>query len=160
MARCYQLVGVPASGKSTWVQAQDWASNCAYISTDKYVEAHAREIGSTYSQVFDEVMPRAVRMMAEEVARAREVGQSIIWDQTSVSVGSRRRKFRMLPDYEHIAVVFHTPDPDELARRLALREGKTIPDPVMQSMIRNFEMPSLVEGFKEIWHVGAQVDQK
>ena len=57
----------------------------------------------------------------------------------------------MLPDYEHIAVVFKTPEPEELARRLASRPGKNIPAHVMRSMIDNFEMPTLDEGFTQVW---------
>lgn len=152
MAKCYQLIGVPGSGKSTWVEAQDWALTCARVSTDKWVEIYAKEVGRTYSEVFDAFMPTAVDLMAKEVVAAREIGRDIIWDQTSTTVKSRARKFNMLPDYEHIAVVFKTPEADELARRLASREGKTIPDHVMRSMIKGFEMPDEAEGFKEIWY--------
>ena len=151
MAKCYQLVGVPASGKSTWIKNQDWSSNCVVVSTDEFVEAHAQEVGKTYSEVFDEYMPTAVKLMADKVVEAREAGKDIIWDQTSTGVKARARKFNMLPDYEHIAVVFKTPEPEELARRLASRPGKNIPDHVMRSMINNFEMPDTEEGFKEIW---------
>jgi predicted kinase len=151
MAKCYQLVGIPGSGKSTWVANQNWANDCAYVSTDGYVEKFARRMGKTYSEVFDLVMPRAVRLMARAVVRARELDKDIIWDQTSTSVLSRRRKFNMLPDYYHIAVVFPAPEKAELARRLASRPGKHIPKKVIKSMIHNFEMPSEEEGFAEIW---------
>ena len=151
MAKCYQLVGIPGSGKSTWVANQNWAQDCAYISTDGYVEKFARRMGKTYSEVFDLVMPRAVRLMARAVVRARELDKDIIWDQTSTSVLSRKRKFNMLPNYYHIAVVFPTPEKEELARRLASRPGKHIPKKVIKSMIHNFEMPSEDEGFAEIW---------
>jgi len=151
MPKCYQLVGVPGSGKSTWVNGQDWAEDCAYISTDKFVDAHAEETGKTYSEVFNDFMPKAVEMMAAEVVQAREAGKDIIWDQTSTTVKSRTRKFNMLPDYEHIAVVFETPPRPELKRRLDNRPGKEIPDVVIEGMISSFEMPSEQEGFKEIW---------
>jgi predicted kinase len=151
MAKCYQLVGVPASGKSTWIKSQDWALGLTIVSTDAFVEDYARAQGKTYSEVFVEYMPTAVNLMAEQVVFAREHGHDIIWDQTSTTVKTRARKFNMLPDYEHIAVVFKTPKKDELARRLASRPGKNIPDFVMQNMIENFEMPSEEEGFKEIW---------
>jgi hypothetical protein len=59
----------------------------------------------------------------------------------------------MLPDYEHIAVVFKTPESDELARRLASRPGKNIPEHVMRGMIEGWDEPELDEGFKEIWRV-------
>lgn len=152
MPKCYQLVGVPASGKSTWVDNQAWALACAKVSTDKWVEIYAREVGKTYSEVFTDFMPTAVDLMAKEVVAAREAGRDIIWDQTSTTVKSRKRKFNMLPDYEHIAVVFKTPEHTELMRRLFSRPGKDIPDHVIASMIASFEMPSEDEGFKEIWY--------
>jgi predicted kinase len=122
------------------------------VSTDNFVEDYAKTQGKTYSEVFDDYMPTAVDLMCKVVVHAREHGHDIIWDQTSTSVKSRARKFRMLPDYEHIAVVFKTPDEEELSRRLSSRPGKNIPAHVMRSMIDHFEMPDEEEGFKEIWH--------
>jgi predicted kinase len=151
MPKCYQLVGVPASGKSSWVNNQDWAKDCVVVSTDHFVEIYARLVGKTYSEVFNDFMPRAVDMMAKEVVIAREMNKDIIWDQTSTTVKSRARKFRMLPDYEHIAVVFETPNRIELKRRLDSRPGKEIPDAVIEGMLASFEMPTEEEGFKEIW---------
>lgn len=149
--RLYVLVGVPGSGKSTWVNKQAWAKDCAYVSTDKWVEGHAEAMGKTYSEVFDEFMPQAVQMMAKDVIEAREAGKDIIWDQTSTTLMSRKRKFKMLPNYYAIAVVFKTPEKEELAKRLASRPGKIIPDHVMRSMIDGFDMPTEEEGFREIW---------
>ena len=150
--RCYQMIGVPGSGKSTWIKNQDWALGLTVVSTDDFVEDYAKTQGKTYSEVFDEYMPTAVDLMAKAVVHAREHGHDIIWDQTSTTEKSRARKFRMLPDYEHIAVVFKTPDATELARRLASRPGKNIPDHVIRSMIDHFEMPTQEEGFREIWY--------
>ena len=152
MPKCYQLVGVPASGKSSWVNNQDWAKDCVVVSTDHFVEIYAKQVGKTYSEVFNDFMPTAVDMMAKEVIIARELGKDIIWDQTSTTVKSRARKFNMLPDYEHIAVVFRCPDVDDLTRRLLSRPGKLIPVDVLHDMIKNFEVPTEEEGFKEIWY--------
>ena len=154
MPKCYQLVGVPCSGKSTWIKNQDWAKDCVVVSTDEFVEDYAKECGKTYSEVFVEYMPTAVNLMADKVIRAREQGKDIIWDQTSTTAISRRRKFNMLPNYEHIAVVFKTPEHKELMRRLFSRPGKEIPDHVIASMIASWEDPSLDEGFVEIRNIG------
>ena len=151
MAKCYQLVGVPASGKSTWIKNQEWAADCVVVSTDEFVEAHAQEVGSTYSEVFDDYMPTAVKLMADKVVEAREADKDIIWDQTSTTKKSRVRKFNMLPDYQHIAVVFKTPDRTELDVRLSGRPGKHIPKRVVDSMIASFEMPDTAEGFIQVW---------
>lgn len=152
MPRCYQLVGVPGSGKSTWVANQIWVRDCAVVSTDAYVERFAQRMGKTYSEVFDLVMPRAVRLMMRAVRRARSAGQDVIWDQTSTTRASRSRKFKALRDYEHIAIVFATPPADELTKRLAGRPGKNIPWNVMTRMIVNFDTPDEDEGFAEIWY--------
>lgn len=151
MPKCYQLIGVPGSGKSTWVANQKWAKDCAYISTDKHVEDYAASVGKTYNEVFKDYMPTAVDLMCADVVAAREAGKDIIWDQTSTTVNSRKRKFNMLRDYEHIAVVFEVPDEDELNRRLANRPGKNIPWHVMDSMINGFAYPTEDEGFAEVW---------
>ena len=153
MPRCYQLIGVPGSGKSTWIKNQVWTLGLTIVSTDAFVEDYARAQGKTYSEVFTEYMPTAVNLMAEQVVFARDHGHTVIWDQTSTTVKSRERKFRMLPDYEHIAVVFRTPDLDVLKERLASRPGKDVPWEVVQGMIDNFEYPTEEEGFKEIWRI-------
>lgn len=153
MPKCYQLIGVPGAGKSTWITNQPWAANCKIVSTDNHVEAYAKSQNKTYSEVFDEYMPTAVKLMAQDVTAARNQGIDIIWDQTSTSRASRNRKFNMLREYDHVAVVFSTPPIDELKRRLDNRPGKNIPWSVMNSMINNFEMPCEDEGFSEVIQV-------
>jgi predicted kinase len=153
MPKCYQLVGVPGAGKSTWIKDQIWALGLTVVSTDVFVEDYARAQGRTYSEVFTEYMPTAVGLMAEQVVRARTLEHDIIWDQTSTTIASRTRKFNMLPDYEHIAVVFKTPEHEELIRRLQSRPGKEIPEHVIASMVDNWDEPTLEEGFEEIWRV-------
>jgi predicted kinase len=152
MNKLYVLVGVPASGKSTWIKDQIWALGLTIVSTDAFVEDYARSQGKTYTEVFDEYMPTAVELMAEQVVRARELGHDIIWDQTSTTIATRAKKLRMLPDYYAIAVVFRTPDRDTLDRRLISRPGKSIPRHVVDNMINNWEEPTEDEGFKEIWY--------
>jgi predicted kinase len=150
--KCYQLIGVPGSGKSTWVKNQEWAKDIPVVSTDNFVEAYAKEQGKTYNEVFKDYMPIAVKLMANQALICQANGLDVIWDQTSTTRASRTRKFNTLPKYEHIAIVFATPEKEELARRLASRPGKNIPDHVMRSMINGFEMPTEDEGFTEIWY--------
>ena len=153
MPKLYMLVGVPGSGKSTWIKNQIWALRLPVVSTDTWVEDHAKREGKTYSEVFEEYMPIAVRIMTNHVRVAQANGHDIIWDQTSTTRESRAKKFRMLPEYYAIAVVFPTPEPEELARRVASRPGTTIPPEVIARMIEDWEEPDLSEGFKEIWRV-------
>ena len=152
MPKLYMLVGVPGSGKSTWVKNQEfWMKDCAYISTDMWVEMEAERRGVTYSEIFQEYMPKAVELMAIQVELARDKGMDIIWDQTSTTISTRAKKFRMLPEYYAIAVVFRIPEPEELQKRLASRPGKVIPSEVLDDMIAKWQEPTEDEGFKEIW---------
>jgi len=153
MPKLYMLVGVPGAGKSTWVENQNWSKPCTIVSTDRWVELEAERTGKTYSEIFQEYMPKAVEMMAIQVELARDKGLDIIWDQTSTTISTRAKKLRMLPDYYAIAVVFTTPEPQELQKRLANRPGKVIPSEVLANMINNWQEPTEDEGFQEIWRV-------
>jgi tRNA uridine 5-carbamoylmethylation protein Kti12 len=154
MPTAYILVGIPASGKTTWVghRKTNWDTT-AYVSTDKFVDQEATRQNKTYSEVFNDSMQAALTKMINDVIDAKNAGKDIIWDQTSTTVQSRKRKFNMLPDYKMVAVVFRTPVEQELQRRLNSRPGKVIPPDVVKSMIDNFEEPTKEEGFDEIIYV-------
>jgi len=153
MPKVYMLIGVPGSGKSTWIKAQNWTDGVPVISSDRFIDEHAERVGKTYNEVFKEYAPIAMKLMDNQarVCHANQV--DCIWDQTNTSAKSRKSKLAILSDYEKIAVVFRTPEKAEHDRRLNSRPGKAIPENVMRSMINNFEMPTEEEGFKEIWYV-------
>jgi predicted kinase len=153
MNTLYMLVGVPGSGKSTWVEHQNWSKNCVCLSSDKFIEECAVSVGKTYNEVFDEYVKTASQLLTKRAITTNVAETDAIWDQTNLTVKSRAGKLKLFPCYKKIAVVFKTPEPDELARRLASRPGKTISDAVMASMTSIFQMPSEEEGFVEIWHV-------
>lgn len=146
------LIGVPGSGKSTWVSSQDWTKDIPIVSSDKFIDEHAAKEGKTYNEVFNDYVKIATKLMENQVEICKANNTDIIWDQTNTSVKSRKAKLAKLAGYEKIAVVFKTPEKEELDKRLASRVGKSIPAHVMDSMIANLEMPTEEEGFKEIWY--------
>lgn len=145
------LVGIPGSGKSTWVQNQTWTENCAYIGTDHLIERHAQSLGLTYDAVFQDYIDTATKLMKQEIETARNSNKDIIWDQTNLTGKSRTCKLLQFPDYYKICINFSTPGLEELMRRLDSRPGKNIPQEVIHQMLRRFEQPSQSEGFDEIW---------
>lgn len=149
--KLYMLIGVPGSGKSTWLSNQDWMKEMPIVSSDKFIDEHAAKEGKTYNEVFADYIKVATHLMENQVLICKANNTDIIWDQTNTSAKSRKTKLAKLENYEKIAVYFPTPEKEELDKRLAQRVGKAIPDNVMQSMIANLEMPTLEEGFKEIW---------
>ena len=142
------LIGVPGSGKSTWIKNHADAS-AMVLSTDDKIEAAARAQGKTYSEVFKDEIKAANVGMQNDLIRALRDGRDIIWDQTNITRKSRRDKIKQIPhSYEKIAVFF--PTPLDLKQRLASRPGKEIPEPVVLSMINQLEPPSKEEGFDKI----------
>ncbi len=151
MSTLYVLVGVPGSGKTTWIghQSFDW-DNTVIVSTDNFVEQHARSVGKTYNEVFKDYMPTAISKMMAQARAAFDKNKVVIWDQTSTNAGSRAKKLRITPKhYNKVAVVFEVPPP-ELHARFLDRPGKTIPDEVVSDMINRFEYPTVEEGFDQV----------
>lgn len=152
MPTLYMLVGIPGSGKSTWIanQAFDW-NTTRIISTDNIIERRAQEQGKTYSEVFQQEIKSATAQMNAELKQAIKDGANIIWDQTNLTRKARASKLAAVPEeYLKVAVFFPTPDDAELKRRLASRPGKTIPANVVLGMKSQIERPSRDEGFDEV----------
>ena len=153
MPKLYMLVGVPGSGKSTWINSQDWSRDCILVSTDKLIELEAARQGKTYNDVFKDYIGEATRIMNEDIREAVEAGKDIIWDQTNTSRKSRKTKLAQVEGYYKIAVLFSTPEKDEWNRRINNRPGKIIPEAVLKAMAEGLQKPTEEEGFKEIWYV-------
>jgi predicted kinase len=153
MPKLYMLVGVPAAGKSTWIDGHN-KSAMMVASSDAYLDRIAANQGKTYNDVFADNI-KAANQHAHQVAQqAFDLGLDLIWDQTNLNRKSRAPKLAMVPDhYEKIAVYFPTPDKPEHDRRLANRPGKSIPHNILMGMIRGLEKPTHDEGFDEIMQV-------
>jgi predicted kinase len=153
MPRVYMLIGVPGSGKSTWCAGQSLTENFTVVSSDRYIDEEATRQGKTYNDVFADYIKVATKMMENHALVAQANGLDIIWDQTNTSARSRKAKLAPLTNYEKVAVVFKTPEVEELTRRLNSRPGKVIPAHVMEKMIAGLELPTTEEGFTEILYV-------
>jgi len=154
---CIILVGVPASGKSTWT-AHRRVENVfkrgyeVVLSTDKIIEEVANLYGYTYDQAFKELIGFAENVMWDDATECAENGESVIIDRTNLSVKSRKKFIDFFKDhgYTFEAVVFPTPEPDEWERRLNSRKGKSIPQHVLGTMIQSLTLPTEEEGFSKI----------
>lgn len=147
MPTLYMLIGVPGSGKTTWIKNNK--HDAVVASTDLYIERYAMKTGKTYNDMFKELISVATDQMNKDVAYAVQSNKDIIWDQTNLTAKSRKSKLSKIPkNYRKVAVYF--PVPPDLRDRLASRPGKTIPDPVILSMINQLQAPTKEEGFDEI----------
>ena len=148
MPTVHVLVGVPASGKSTWLAAHPTG---VVASSDAYIEAEAARRGLTYDAVFSETVQAANKKVLAEAKRAFKRRQDLVWDQTNLTRKVRAERLRLVPPgYTKVAVFFPTPSPTVLAARLASRPGKTIPPEVVAGMAAALEKPSKREGFDRV----------
>jgi predicted kinase len=150
---CVMLVGIPTSGKSTYVDkllAMDYWKNSVVLSTDYYIEFYAKEQGKTYNEVFDEHIKEATQMMDNLLKFAIDNGKDIIWDQTNLTAGTRRKKLRRLPPEYHRGVIYFEVSLEEALERNNHREGKFIPKDILKRMWHQFEIPTVSEGFEYV----------
>jgi predicted kinase len=150
------LIGVPASGKSTWREQFFETNRAMIISTDDTLEDIAATQNKTYNDVFKDNIKFANKLMDIHMRVALESDMDIVWDQTNLTVKSRKGKLDKVPEhYEKIAVVFLTPEDAEWQRRLD-RPGKSIPQNILLGMRDSMQFPDPEEGFDRIQVVGGE----
>lgn len=155
---CTVMVGLPAMGKSTLVKDM-WKYESTFIySTDDLLEAAAKELGSTYNEVFETLIKSVTEAANGSLDVAVKNRQDIIWDQTNLGAGKRRKIINRMRQagYQVRCVCIvppeagHISDLKDWKYRLANRPGKTIPDEVLTNMYRSFTLPTVEEGFDMI----------
>lgn len=146
------LCGLPCAGKSTEVQYLKEVFNAVVLSTDDFIEARARQLKTTYNKIFEATIGEATSDMEKRLQEAVKARQSIIWDQTNLEPGSRKRKLaKVTKDYYPIAYVFNEEFETILDRNeIRGKQGKLIPYDVLLNMKKKFKQPTKEEGFREI----------
>ena len=144
------LSGIPTSGKSTYVEKLKKLSywkDAVILSTDNYIEQYAKSVGQTYNEVFDDVISDASRELEMELNWSKSKGRNIIWDQTNLSVKTRKKKLSKLPSYYRRGAVYFEISLEEALERNKHREGKFIPESILKRMYHQFEIPTTNEDF-------------
>ena len=156
MPKCTILVGVPGSGKSTWFDKNKTATMVS-ISTDNIIEFMGSLFGFTYDQIFSDSIKLADKIMWKRLEWNAERSNDVVIDRTNLTAKSRKKFIDYLKPYgyEFEAVVFPLPgtvefSEEEWFRRLDSRQGKTIPNAVLASMVNSAQMPTEEEGFTKI----------
>lgn len=160
---CTVMAGLPAMGKSTLVIFQELLYEkieqpLFIYSTDNILERIANQLGKTYDDVFEKHIKSATAEADIDLAYAIKERQDIIWDQTNLGVGKRRKIINRMKQagYQVRCVCIvppeegHFSDLKDWKYRLQNRPGKTIPNEVLSNMYKSFVMPTIEEGFEMI----------
>lgn len=153
------MVGIPASGKSTWIEAEsrrleEEHKTVAVISRDAVCFSMLKD-GEDYFAHESEVFEEFVRQVNE----CMELGIDVVFvDATHISPGSRFKLLSRLisdPNTHLVFDVMKTPVAECLNRNMN-REGRTrVPDSAICKMAKGFKVPTISEfpdtmGFKDI----------
>lgn len=145
------MIGLPGAGKSTFIKNLEHPSTFRLLSTDNYIERHAKYIGKTYSEVFKDVAKEAQNDFDIEFKYALWERYNIVHDQTNLSTKKRQAILNQVPNhYYKLGVFVECSDVDLWKQRLDNRFGKVIPWSVIEHMQKTFTMPTIEDGFDEV----------
>lgn len=145
------MVGLPGSGKSTYI-SKYYKDGYVIISSDDLIQEKADELGKTHDEVFSYYIGDASKYANILLDKAIKDRKNIIVDKTNMSKKSRNRVLARIPTgYNKTAIVFNV-DTEVLLNRITTRNktGKTISINVLFDMERNYEEPTISEGFDKI----------
>lgn len=150
MPRLICLIGLPGSGKSTWLKGKrntgeindDWH----IVSLDDIILRWGEERGLTYDEAWTEApMTDLNAILRQEREQAYRDGKNVVIDMTNMSLKSRRKNIGSCPDtYTREAVLFVIPDSllNHRLKEREKREGKSIPEFVIDGMARSYNCPT------------------
>lgn len=146
------LVGLPASGKSTIAHEMAQMVGDPFVySTDRLIERWAEDSESSYDDIFSLVIKDATRQMNSLLEKAIKEDDFIIWDQTNLSAGKRRKILSRFPakHWLRICVDCSVSEGTRLFQQ-AGRTDKSIPKAVVEQMRKSYIKPTVEEGFHHV----------
>jgi len=145
MGRLVMLIGIPASGKSTY--ADKLEKNLGYIihSSDKLRQELYNNIDTQdkNQELFEELHKR--------IKRDLNNGLNVAYDACSINFKKRiefLKSIKHIKDIETIAILFATPYEQCLEQNK--KRDRIIPEYVIERMYRHFNVPMYCEGWDKI----------
>lgn len=153
---CIFMVGIPYSGKSTFIGNHPWLSGMPVVSLDEEVMTLS---GGDYS-LWADVVSLANQRLEEKLYDLITRHQSFVIDKTNVSQIERQTLIARLKSegYQLAAIVLDVPDETVLKERILKRTQKRIPTEVMERMKANYYcgLDSLTDEFDSVLLVDSE----
>ena len=149
MAKLYIMVGIPGSGKSTWIK-NHLTENDVVVSRDKVrfsIIGENDEYFSKENQVFAE--------FCRQINENLKAGKNVFADATHLNEFSRRKLLNSVSGYSELEAVVLSTTCEEALKRNKNREGTRsfVPKSVIRRMNSQLVFPDFSEGFSTIYSV-------
>ena len=144
---CFLLVGLPASGKSTFSKHLAAFKNAVIISTDSIRKMLYKD--ETQQGDWKEIE----RVLHDSIFKSISKGQSVIVDATH-TVKEHRKILISLSNRINWTCYFLNTDKETCIKR-NLERSRTVPNHVIESMANQLELtqPKKLEGFKKLYEI-------
>lgn len=142
MTKFYMMVGLPASGKSTYAKLLAEEIDGIVVSSDG-IRAEwygSEEIQGDTAKIFREVEQRCIKSLKE--------GHSVVMDATNMNAKKRKSFLRQMPACHKVCVVMAVPFNECLARDEV--RSRSVGPAVLEKMRKSFQMPYYNEGWDHI----------
>lgn len=144
LGRFMMLVGLPASGKSTFTQeVVEGRDDIIVVSSDAIREElyGDESIQQDHAKVFE--------IMAQRTKEALKNGVHVIYDATNISRKKRKGLLQQLPKFSHKTVVYFATDFQTVKHQNNNRE-RVVPLDAIERMYKNLQIPIYSEGWDNI----------
>ena len=137
MLECVILIGLPASGKSTFYR-QRFAATHDHVSKDLLRGVRQPE-----------------RRQQQLLSASLSAGRSVVVDNTNPTIASRAALIAIARQHgARVKGYYFETDAADAVRRNRLREGRArVPDVAIFAIRKRLQPPSVAEGFDELWNV-------
>lgn len=154
VGQVFMMVGLPCSGKSSWAKAFSdllETPDVEYLCSDCNISSLHPEL--TYNEAFKVVDQKEVDgLFNEKLAIAKKNVKIVIIDKTNMSKKARKRMLNNFSkNWKKTAFVMLC-DLKEIDGRNYKREGKYIPEEVINKMIHSYSNPTF-DDFDEIEYI-------
>lgn len=150
---CIFMVGIPYSGKTSFVATHEWLAKLPQVSLDREVMLLANGEYSCWEKCVSE----ASRRCDEHQEHLIQTRQSFVIDKTNLVHTAREKLIHRLRQngYQTVAIVLDPPDAQTLRERIQKRQGQVVPKDVQKKMRDLFEADQhwLLSEFDAVLHV-------
>lgn len=146
MSTFYLLVGVPASGKSTW------AENAYYMDDETYVVSSDGIRSELFGDERIQREPEKVFELAHKrIINALRAGyEKVVFDATNIKRKHRVALMNKIKEFECYSICVIFAEPYEVLCARNKERSRQVPEEVIWRMLTQFEMPLESEGYDEI----------